>query len=82
MLVERNYFIAAKIDQYGPTIIAEVSWIKFLLFTTSTIMMILVIKKLAITTNEDKPPKPLDKPTTSPYDDIITHLPVEVTQKQ
>ncbi|AHB41815.1 hypothetical protein P148_SR1C00001G1036 [candidate division SR1 bacterium RAAC1_SR1_1] len=82
LLVERNYFIAAKIDQYGPTIIAEVSWIKFLLFTTSTIMMILVIKKLAITTNEDKPPKPLDKPTTSPYDDIITHLPVEVTQKQ
>ncbi|MDD3263080.1 MAG: ComEC/Rec2 family competence protein [Candidatus Absconditabacteria bacterium] len=84
-LVERNYIIAAKIDQYGPTIIADAPWIKFLLFSSSVIMMILVIRTLtqheADKTTSDKQKDGLDKTSSTPYDDILGTLPVEVSQK-
>lgn len=84
-LVERNYIIAAKIDQYGPTIIADAPWIKFLLFSSSVIMMILVIGILtqqeADKTDADKEKGNLDNARVPSYDDIINSLPVEVPQK-
>ncbi len=84
-LVERNYIIAAKIDQYWPTIIADGPRIKFLLFSWSLIMMILVIRILTQyetdKTASDKPKDSLDTNRTSPYDDILNTLSVEITKK-
>lgn len=84
-LVERNYVVATKIDQYGPTIIADAPWIKFLLFSSSVIMMILVIRTLTqkelATTKTDNNLDKIDINRTSPYDDILNTLSVEITKK-
>ncbi len=84
-LVERNYIIASKIDQYGPIVIADGLRIKFLLFSSSVIMMMLVIRTLTQhetdKTTSDKSKDSLDINRTSPYDDIITTLNVEVSKK-
>jgi hypothetical protein len=83
--VERNYVVATKIDQYGPTIIADAPWIKFLLFSSSVIMMILVIRTLTqkelATTKTDNNLDKIDINRTSPYDDILNTLSVEITKK-
>ena len=84
-LVERNYIIAAKIDQYGPTIIADGPRIKFLLFWWSTIMMILVIRTLTQhetdKTTKDNIKDYLDNSRATSYDDILGTLSVEVPKK-
>lgn len=84
-LVARNYRVATRIDYYWPTIIADATWIKFLLFALSVIMMIMVIRTLTnhevATTDTDNTSKELDTPTTSPYDDIINQFSVEISKK-
>lgn len=80
-LVERNYIVATKIDEYWPIIIADAPWIKFLLFFSWLVAMVVVISILtqheADTTSCDKPTNDLDKLRASSYDDIINTLLVE-----
>ena len=84
-LVAWNYKVAAWIDQYGITIVANTPWIKFLFLGISIFTMALVIKTLTnhelATTAKDVPNKDVDKSPAHFYDNILSTLPVEPPKK-
>lgn len=85
LLVKRVYYVSWVIDQYGLYVVAEATWIKYVLFFFSTIMMIIVIWTLTQhekrLTSEDKQNTLKNQNTTSSIDDIIHPLFVEVSKK-